>query len=455
MAANYISFEKYREICQADGEPEPIAQNSLAVHLHSLGIALNYKDDSRLRDTHVLDPHWVTNGIYTLLNDHELTETNGELEIDCLNRLLDPKDYPLERHDFLLGLMRKFELCFPFQDDEKRYLIPDLLDKQQPKAASQFEPSECLNFRYKYPILPEGLLPRFIVRTHVLSDHQLRWRTGVILNFEGNQALVKADPQDKSVSISVNGPISSRRRLLAIIRSDFDRIHSNFKFTPKELVPVPGYHNIAVSYKDLLIRENKGRKSFEEVVGDELIDLNVQDLLNGVDIEGSRQSASGIERRDQALKLFYSYSHKDETLRNQLDTHLKILQRQKLIQPWHDRCIVAGTDWAKEIDDNLKRADIILLLISADFIASDYCYEIELKQAMERHYAGEARVIPIILRHADWTDTPFSALQAFPPNAKPITSWSDRDEAWHDVETAIKEAIKDIKAQRIAKELMK
>ncbi|MDV3347677.1 COR domain-containing protein [Leptothoe sp. LEGE 181152] len=362
MAANYISFEKYREICQTDGEPDPSAQNSLAVHLHSLGIALNYRKDSRLRDTHVLNPHWVTNGIYKLLNDHELTEANGELEIDYLNRLLDPKDYPLERHDFLLGLMRKFELCFPFQEDDKRYLIPDLLDKQQPEAASEFELPDCLNFRYEYPILPEGLLPRFIVRTHVLSDHQLRWRTGVILNFEGNQALVKADPQAKSVSISVNGPLSSRRRLLAIIRSDFDRIHSNFKFTPKELVPVPGYPNITVSYKDLLIRESKGRQSFEEVVGDELIDLNVQDLLNGVDIEGSRQRLSDIERRNQALKLFYSYSHKDETLRNQLDTHLKILQRQKLIQPWHDRCIVAGTDWAKEIDDNLKRADIILFI---------------------------------------------------------------------------------------------
>ena len=125
MKANYISFEKYRDICQADGEPETSAQDSLAVHLHSLGIALNYKDDSRLRGTHVLNPHWVTNGIYTLLNDHDLTEANGELEIDCLNQLLDPKNYPRERHDFLLGLMRKFELCFPFQDDEKRYLIPD------------------------------------------------------------------------------------------------------------------------------------------------------------------------------------------------------------------------------------------------------------------------------------------------------------------------------------------
>ncbi|WP_040697957.1 COR domain-containing protein, partial [Nodosilinea nodulosa] len=163
MADNYISFEQYRAICQTDGETDYGAQDSLAVHLHSLGIALNYKDDPRLRDTHVLNPHWVTNGIYTLLNAHELADTKGELEAACLARNLDAQNYPAERHGFLLELMRKFELCFRFQDDEHRYLIPNLLDKQQPAAAAEFDPADCLNFRYEYPILPEGLLPRFIV----------------------------------------------------------------------------------------------------------------------------------------------------------------------------------------------------------------------------------------------------------------------------------------------------
>mgnify|MGYP006292242467 CR=1 FL=1 len=242
MADNYIiSFEQYRDICKTDGEKDFGAQDSLAVHLHSLGIALNYKDDPRLRDTHVLNPHWVTNGIYTLLNAEELAHSNGELEAACLSRSLDIQNYPPERHGFLLDLMRKFELCFRFQEDETRYLIPDLLDKQRPGAATDFDPAECLNFRYEYPVLPEGLLPRFIVRTHVLSEHQLRWRTGVILNFEGNRALVEADPQDKCISISVKGPMASRRRLLAVIRSDFERIHSSFKFKPKDLVLVPAH----------------------------------------------------------------------------------------------------------------------------------------------------------------------------------------------------------------------
>ncbi|MGF1519117.1 MAG: COR domain-containing protein [Nodosilinea sp.] len=441
MADNYISFEQYRAICQTDGETDYGAQDSLAVHLHSLGIALNYKDDPRLRDTHVLNPHWVTNGIYTLLNADELADTKGELEAACLSRNLDAHNYPAERHGFLLELMRKFELCFRFQDDEHRYLIPDLLDKQQPAAAAEFDPADCLNFRYEYPILPEGLLPRFIVRTHVLSEHQLRWRTGVILHFEGNRALVKADPQDRCVSISVDGPGASRRRLLAVIRSDFERIHRSFKFTPKELVPVPGHPSVVVDYKELLVREEHRQTSFDVFTGDGLLTLTVRDLLNGVDLEGTRQPTTAMERHSQALRLFFSYSHKDDLLCEQLETHLKLLQRQGLIQPWHDRRILPGDDWAGDIDDNLNRADIILLLVSADFISSDYCYDKEMTRAMERHEAGEARVIPIILRPVDWRDTPFNKLSWLPQNGTPVVQWENRDAAWLDVETGIKRVV--------------
>ncbi|MEO1394933.1 MAG: toll/interleukin-1 receptor domain-containing protein [Cyanobacteria bacterium J06634_5] len=268
--------------------------------------------------------------------------------------------------------------------------------------------------------------------------------------FSVELTFVKADPQDRYVTISVEGPVASRRRLLAVIRSDFDRIHSSFKFKPKELVPVPGHPTVTVSYKELLAREKQNRTSFEVFLGDDtLLELNVKDLLNGVDLEGSRQrQTAGMERRTDALRLFYSYSHKDEILRDQLDTHLKILERQGLIQSWHDRRILGGEDWAQEIDTNLQQADIVLLLISADFIASDYCYNIEMEQAMERHQAGKAKVIPVLVRAADFSGTPFKDLQGFPTDMKAVTQWSDRDSAWLNVETGIKNAIDAIKAKR-------
>jgi internalin A len=448
MADNYISFEQYRQFCQHDGEADRSAQDSLAVHLHSLGIALNYKDDPRLRDTHVLNPHWVTNGIYTLLNAPELADRKGELAATCLDRLLDASHYPPERHGFLLDLMRKFELCFRFEEDDGRFLIPDLLDKQQPEAAKSFDPHQCLNFRYQYPILPEGLLPRFIVRTHVLSNDQLRWRTGVILTFEGNRALVKADRSDRTVTISVDGPVASRRRLLAVIRSNFEHIHRNFKFTLQELVPIPEHPDIVLAYDDLLVMEQDGLTELPQVINGRVVKLNVRELLQGIDLSGYYPRIAN-ERRYLgaprfffgAPRLFYSYAHEDEHLRDELEIHLKLLERQGLIQPWHDRRIQPGVDWRQELDRNLEQADIILLLVSPSFIASDYCYEIEMSRALERHQAGNATVIPILIRPVNWDAIPFSHLQALPTDLTPVTQWPDPDNAWLDVEKGLEAAI--------------
>ena len=440
LRKNYIPFEEYRSICHQDGETDLGAQDSLAVHLHNLGIALNYKDDPRLRDTHVLSPHWVTNGIYQLLNAHEFSTTEGEIAIASLAQILDRELYPPERHGFLLELMHKFELCFRFPEDETRYLIPDLLGKQQPPEAEAFHPEDCLNFRYEYPVLPEGLLPRFIVRTHVLSPKQLRWRTGVILEFEGNRALVKADRHDRTVTINVEGAVSGRNRLLAIIRSDFERIHSSFRFKPIEQVPIPNHPDVILNYQDLIVMEKEGLREFPAVNNGKVIKLNVQDLLKGVDLDQTRRRRS--EFRNQALRLFYSYSHKDEALRDELEVHLKLLERKGLIRPWHDRRIPPGSDWKAELDTNLERADIILLLVSPDFLASDYCYEVEGKSALERHQAKEAIVIPILIRPVNWQSVSFNYLQALPTDLKAVRQWSDRDDAWLNVEQAIEKIVR-------------
>ncbi|EAP78155.1 TIR [Roseovarius nubinhibens ISM] len=125
-----------------------------------------------------------------------------------------------------------------------------------------------------------------------------------------------------------------------------------------------------------------------------------------------------------------------------LQKHLAAMKNNGLITTWHDRCIRAGDEFGHEIDKNLNDADVILLLISSDFIASRYCYEIEMARAIERHEAKEARVIPVILRPCDWHDTPFGKLLAAPRDGKPIRKWPDLDEAFLDVVNAIKASIK-------------
>lgn len=138
-------------------------------------------------------------------------------------------------------------------------------------------------------------------------------------------------------------------------------------------------------------------------------------------------------------RLFYSYAHEDESLRDELAKHLKLLERQGVLASWHDRSIEAGTDWDQTIAQQLLDADIILLLVSVDFLASDYIWSQELKVALERHENGEARVIPIILRPTDWTTAPFSHLQALPRDARPVTDWPDRDAAFTSIARALRE----------------
>lgn len=138
--------------------------------------------------------------------------------------------------------------------------------------------------------------------------------------------------------------------------------------------------------------------------------------------------------------VFFSYCHADEALRDQLEKQLSMLKRQGVIDTWHDRRIGAGQEIDAAIDDHINSDEIILLLVSPDFIASDYCYNIEMTRAMERHEAGDAIIIPVILRPCDWHYAPFGKLLGTPQDGKPVTLWPDRDEAFLQVAKEVRKA---------------
>lgn len=156
---------------------------------------------------------------------------------------------------------------------------------------------------------------------------------------------------------------------------------------------------------------------------------------------------------DKGLRVFYSYSHADEAFRQQLENHLAILRRKGVIAEWHDRRIPPGAAWKDEIDIELERADIILLLISSDFLASDYCYDVEVQKALARQEKGEAVVIPVIVRPSDFHDSPFGKLQALPPDAEPVSIAPNQDEAWLSVAQGIRRVCEQLLTQRIAREV--
>ncbi len=296
----------------------PSRKSKSAAVLHALGIALNYKDDPRLSDTHVLNPRWVTEGVYRRLNHPLVAEQHGELRVTDLRRHFGiQRAIPRQRHDFLLQVMRKFELCFSFSKKRGRGAIwcQNWQIRSSHTRLSEFDPTVCLNFAYQYPtLLPEGLVPRFIVRSHVLSTGAPRWRTGVFLMLEENQALVVADPVARRLSVRVSGPMEGRRRLLAVIRSDFDRIHSGYRFRPEELVPVPGHPQVTIPYGELLVYERSREASIKRVINGAIVSLSVRDLLAGVDITMTHPDTDATSRAKAPRRAFVSYSHKDELI---------------------------------------------------------------------------------------------------------------------------------------------
>ena len=168
---------------------------------------------------------------------------------------------------------------------------------------------------------------------------------------------------------------------------------------------------------------------------------------------GDLASAPNLSSDSEAagpICLFYSYSHDDESLRDELAKHLSALKRQGLIAGWHDRMIGAGEEWKGAIDRNLEQAQIILLLVSSSFLASDYCWDVETKRAVERHDQGGAMVIPIIVRPCDWHGSPFAKLQSLPKDGKAVTSWSNRDEAWTDIAKGIRRAVVAMRSKQSA-----
>jgi TIR domain len=151
---------------------------------------------------------------------------------------------------------------------------------------------------------------------------------------------------------------------------------------------------------------------------------------------------------ESPTEVFYSYAHEDESLREELEKHLALLKRQGLISSWVDSALLPGQQWAEQISEHLESAGIILLLVSSSFLASDYCYGLEMQRALERHESGTARVIPVIVRPCDWHRAPFGKLQALPKNAKPVTSWANKDEAWSNVARGIRRAVEAITASK-------
>ncbi|MGK7932687.1 MAG: COR domain-containing protein [Microcystaceae cyanobacterium] len=287
---DYMSYRQYQEICQEEGIETDEEQVHLIRFLHDLGVVLNFQDDVRLKDTNVLNPQWVTKGVYCIINDEALPKRPyyGILSLTMLERILTEPKYPPSEHLFLIDMMRKFELCFELEQDyERSFLIPDLLPKEEIETGDW---EDSLVFQYHYNVLPNSVISRFIVRMNRLIDKGQYWRSGVVLNYQDNKALVKGerDFNIHKIMIFIKGIPEKRRDFLKLIRFELEQIHQTIPgLEVKEKMVLPQNPTIYVDYSHLLTLERMGIHTFVPEGLNEAV--NVQEILEGFVSAAERQ----------------------------------------------------------------------------------------------------------------------------------------------------------------------
>ena len=440
-ARQHLPFEEFRLICAKHGEKDAGRQESLARLLHQLGAVLHFADDPRLRDTAVLNPHWVTDAVYRLLRAKEGDHSDGVLSLQDAQLTLPGETEKTVR--YLLRLMERFEMCFPLDEEmdkePTRWLVPAALGKYLPEGVgTEWQEPGAVKLRYVYDPLPEGVIPRFIVTTQRLSQGQPRWRYGVVLQDGRAAALVQRGEKENHLEITAFGPEADRLRLLEIIQGNLERINADVPkpkpYAEIELAGLPGeYRRIS----DLEAAELGGQQvAVKTAEGDALVQPTP--LLN---------RATEPESRDPArvpLSLFLSYSHKDKAAKNFFHENLTVMSKKKLITQWNDGLIEPGTLWLEEIKSMLESMDIFVGLLTNAFIASDFIEKVEVAAARKRVEAEgrEFMFVLILVDDISLDDLDLAAYQIMRPGGRAISQHKNRKEGFIQAQKELEALIK-------------
>lgn len=289
---NFISYNDYVNLCAVNGVADEISQSTLIGFLHELGVVLHFQNDPRLEPLGILNPEWVTNGVYKIINAKSLFENRGVLTLAMLNDILNLPEYPRDKRIFIVDMMKKFELCYDVEAD-KTFLVPDLLPKDEP-AELNFNGIPA--FEYAYPVLPSSIITRFIVRMNQKIDDGLVWRVGVVLKIGKNKALVKANIEDHKITVAIDGTEHTRRDTLSAIRYQLDDINGSIKgLNPEKYIPIPNAVSAKpLKYEYLLKLERAGKEMLDIEDADGLREVNIVQMLNGVVSEYTRKQYGNV-----------------------------------------------------------------------------------------------------------------------------------------------------------------
>ena len=437
----HLPFEEFRRICARHGEEDAGKQESLARLLHQLGAVLHFVDDPRLRDTAVLNPHWVTDAVYRLLRGREGDHSDGVLSLQKAKAALPGETEKTVR--YLLRLMERFEMCFPLDEEPDkpatRWLVPAALGKYLPEGVGlEWEAPGAVKMRYVYDPLPEGVIPRFIVTTQRLSEGQPRWRHGVVLKDEKAAALVQRGEKENHLEITAFGPEAERLRLLEIIQGNLERINADVpKPEPYAEIELAGLPRVYRRVSDLEAAERGGLSVAVKTTEVEAL-LQPTPHLN---------RATEQESRDPyrvPMSLFLSYSHKDKVAKNFFHENLTVMGKKRLITQWNDGLIEPGTLWREEIMSKLESMDIFVGLLTNAFIASDFIETVEVAAAKKKLEAKgrEFLFVLILVDDISLDGLDLAAYQIMRPAGKAISQHKNRKEGFSQAQKELEALIK-------------
>ena len=424
-----ISFATFEQWCKDAGIPQ--SATTLLGFLHNTGVL--YYQSNYFGGRIIIDQAWAINAVYKILDRqgkyYELLEDNkGKVSYKDIVRIW--AENTDEERELFLDFMLSAELCFETTPnnnkegytslEDRTFVVPQLLPKDAPYFVQTLDASlgAILQKTIEYRFLPSVFIQRFIIKAHSFSDQRYMWQHGIALQHNNNAyAVVRAYyfPPQYAITINYNAAAEQTGLLQAIV-NELENLQNEDSNKPNAEAKINGFDALRAFGKATPNNHNNN--------------------------DNNR-----TENKTKPLNLFISYSQKDVGYKQALETHLAPLKRDGLISTWSDQELIPGEEWDREIQKNLTTADIILLLVSANFIATDYIWDKEMTRAIERHEKEEAKVVPIILSPCDWQSAPFAILAALPAKGKPISNYANQDDAWTEVVTKLRDLINQINSK--------
>nr|MDZ8040377.1 COR domain-containing protein [Nostoc sp. CreGUA01] len=440
---NYISLEEYYSLCRVNSLTDKKDMLRLSRYLHDLGVCLHFQGDALLKNTVILKPEWGTSAVYKVLDNQQVIEKKGHFSKQDLADIWQDVEYA-DMQDELLHLMMRFKLCYEIPGNPENYIAPHLLSTNQPDF--DWDESNNLILRYTYDFMPKGIITRFIVEMHSLIEQQtLVWKTGVVLSQNQTRAEVIEEYNQREIKVRVAG--KRKKELLTVITHEMDKIHKSYeRLRYQTLVPcnckschdneTPHFYSREVLYK---FRENNRYQIQCQDSGDM---VDVQRLIDDV-FSISQKPQIPMSEPITRNQVFISYSHQDRQWVTKLQKHLKPMIRNQNMVVWDDSKIQAGANWREEIENALAAAKVAVLLVSPDFLASDFIADNELPPLLDAAENEGLTIIWIPLTYSGYEHTEIANYQSAHPPNQPLKSLNSaqEDQAWVNICKKIKEAV--------------